>query len=302
MPTSTQVMTLFMNEVGSYPRLSREQERALAFCAARGRAARRELRQTPPPGVKRSLLLQALVARGESAQRRLVECNLRLVIYWARRHNPYGLPLEDLIQEGNIGLIKAVERYDPRQGTRLSTYARWWIRKALYQAAADMGPLIRLPEKTNRERLRVRHASTRLEIELARTPTLAELAARVGLSQARVASLRRWDRAYVSMDAPLATDTQRCLADVLPDRQRPSPDETVTRRALRDHMRQEIRACLAPSEQAYLGVRFGLDGLPPRSRLQAARHLGMTQEAAARLEKSILRRLRQSRTLRHWVI
>jgi RNA polymerase sigma factor (sigma-70 family) len=300
MPTSTKVMALYMTDVGSYPRLSREQERELATYVARGRAAQRKLRQVPAPSAKRCKALQAEIARGRSARQRLIEGNLRLVVYWARRHNPYDLPIEDLIQEGSVGLIKAIERYDPQQGTRLSTYAQWWIKKALYQAVTDLGPLIRLPEKANQERLRLRRAASRLQQSLAREPTPAELAAEMDVPLSRVATVKRWDHRYTSLDAPLGPNTESSLGDVLPDDSRLTPDETATHGQLAVHLREAMIAHLAPNEQTYLQVRFGLNGASPRTQLQAAHHLGITQKHAAQLEKRALRRLRQSQVLRDW--
>ena len=297
MNTSAQVMTSYMNDLGSYPRLSREQERALTQAVARGKAAQRELRQTPPPSPKRHRALTQAVTRGQAAQQRLVECNLRLVVYWARRTNPYNLPLEDLIQEGNLGLMAAIVRFDPREGVRLATYAQWWIRKALYRAAADLGPLIRMPERTQLERLRMRRAAARLELSLGRAPTQAELAAELGTSPVRVASMQRLNYTYTSLDAPVGEDDDPDLAEMLPDRSRPSPHETTARRELRARVRQAIKAHLTPDERDYLYARFGLDGGPGRSQLQAAHHLGLTQKHAAQIERRALRQLRQSQTL-----
>jgi RNA polymerase sigma factor (sigma-70 family) len=230
----------------------------------------------------------------------LVECNLRLVVYWARRNNPYGLPLEDLVQEGNLGLMQAIERFDPRQGVRLATYAQWWIRKALYKATLDHVALIRVPEKTRNEQRHLRRASVRLQSALARPPTLTELAAEAGLPKHRVANLQAWEHAYVSLEAPIASDSEASLADVLPDHKQATPDEALGQRLLRDHMQQAMAAHLSPDEQAYVRVRFGLDGEPFRTQLQAARHLGLTLKYAAQLEKRALRRLRRSHVLHEW--
>lgn len=297
MQTSTHVMTLYLNEVGAYPRLTREQEAELAILVARGRAAQRALRQTPPPSLKRCKVLEDQVARSQEAQQRLIECNLRLVVYWARRCNPHGLPLEDLVQEGNVGLMQAIERFDPRQGTRLGTYAQWWIRKAIYKAAADHGPLIRLPEAANQERMGMRRAAARLESSLTRPPTQAELAAELDLPLHRVASIQRWDREYTSLDAPLGADAEQSLEDVLPDRGQPSPDETVTRWDLRDKLQAIIEAHLAPRERAYLHVRFGLNGGPAQTQIETARQLGLSLNHAKQIEKRALRQLRANRTL-----
>jgi RNA polymerase sigma factor (sigma-70 family) len=297
MQTSTQVMTLYLNDVGTYPRLSREQETELATLVARGRAAQHALQQTPPPSTKRCKALENEVARGQEAQQRLIECNLRLVVYWAQRCNSRGLPLEDLVQEGSVGLMEAVERFDPQQGTRLGTYAQWWIRKAIYKAAADHGPLIRLPASANQERLNLRRAAARLEMSLARAPTQAELADELGLPLHRIATIQRWDREYTSLDAPLDTDTDHSLEDVLHDQEQPSPDETVTRLDLRDKLYAIIDAYLAPKERAYLRVRFGLNGGPGQTQSQTARQLGLSQSHAQQIEKRALRQLRSSQAL-----
>ena len=150
--------------------------------------------------------------------------------------------------------------------------------------------------------MRLRRAATRLETALARPPTRAELAKELGLSPHRVDSIQHWDREYVSLDAPIGADQEACLADVLPDREQPTPDEAASHRDLRKHLEETMDVHLAPDERAYLTARFGLDGGPPHTQLQAAHRLGLTYKQAAQLEKRALRRLRRSRTLQDWRI
>jgi RNA polymerase primary sigma factor/RNA polymerase nonessential primary-like sigma factor len=296
-----EAVELYVAEVRNYPLLSRQQEIELATLYERGKAAARRLQEARHLDARdledrAQEDLALAVARGKQARQRLIECNLRFVVSLANRYAHAGLPLADLVQEGNIGLMEAVERYDPRRGVRFATYAGWWIKKTLLRAIASQGQAIHVPAWVRNELRHLRSADTRLETRLKRSPSLGELAQELGLSTRRIRTLQHWDRKIVSLDTPIDGATGQMLADVIPDQDTPTLDETLTRRQLQERIHAML-AHMGKKEREFLRMRFGLDGDRGQTLSQVAGALGLSLERARRLEKRALQQLRRTGAL-----
>ena len=230
-------------------------------------------------------------AGDQTATRRLIESNLRLVVWVARKYMRPGVPLLDLVQEGNLGLMRAIERFDYRMGCKLSTYAMWWIREAVEQAAADHSQTLPMPIRVWRQVQHVRRARQDLFQRGNREPTLRELAGETGIEVERVDLLLKCERFLVSLDAPLV-DGDSDLRDVVEDGTSPRPEAAAVERMRRD----ELGAVLSGLDERLrrvLELRFGLADRTPRSLQEVGRELGVTAERARQLEGRALRRLQE---------
>src|SRR6266568_2871648 len=259
----------YLHEIGNIPLLMATDERRLAHLIAQGNA---------------------------QARQQFIEANLRLVVSMARKYTGLGLGLSDLIQEGNLGLLKAVERFDPAKGTKFSTYATFWIRQAISRALADKGRTVRLPVHLSdkiRHLMRVRQT---LSDELWREPTEQELAERMGLQETQVRALLTASSVILSLDASRGEDGETTLADCLEDETGPSPDESAQQQALAMQVRAAL-GCLSERERQALLLRFGLDEEASgyrRTLSQVGVLLGITRERVRQLEERALERLRCS--------
>jgi RNA polymerase primary sigma factor len=286
-----------MTEMARYPLLTAEQEIALAKRYEQGRAAKRQLDRATDLGASEQRTLEQAVQRGVRARQRLIQCNLRLVISMAKRFRDLGMPFGDLVQEGNIGLMKAVDRYDHRRGNRLSTYASWWIEQSIRRALTNKGRIVRLPAYVNNALGHLRQASKKLESRLERRPTLPELATEMNLSLKEMRRLvRLQQRRIVSLDMPVGDEESSELADLIPDRDTPPVDEIYAQRELQQDVHDIVANTLSSREQKVLRLRFGLDGSQSRTLKQVADKLGVTRERVRQIEKRALRRLRHFQT------
>jgi RNA polymerase primary sigma factor len=288
------VLDIYMQEMGRYPLLSEEEEVELASQYQQGRAATDQLARAAELEELERLELEHLVDRGDEARRRMIRCNLRLVISTAKQYSGSGLPFDDLIQEGNVGLIEAVERFDPTRGTRFSTYAVWWIKQAIQRAVTNKGRTVRLPAHVADQLRVMRRASRSLESRLSREPTVRELAKQMGIRARAVRRLQRWQRRVLSLNMPVGEEGDSELADFVEDRQAPSLEELLHDQQLRDQVRELVAARLSPREQRVLGLRFGLSGDERQTLEEIAEKMGVTRERIRQIERRALRRLRHA--------
>jgi RNA polymerase primary sigma factor len=226
----------------------------------------------------------------EDAKKKLIESNLRLVMSITRNYTKAGVPLLDLIQEGNLGLIRAVEKFDYRMGFKLSTYATWWIRQAVTRALADQGRTIRLPVHVADQVRRLMRARRQLAQKLNREPTQAELAKESGFPEKRVQELLDLVEDPVSLETPVG-DGESMYADLIEDVHSERPDEETSQKLRRTELREALLR-LNPRMRRVLQLRFGLDGQPPQTLEEVGAGLGITRERVRQLESRALRELR----------
>jgi RNA polymerase primary sigma factor len=254
----------------------------------------REIGRVPMITHEREIeLAQRIEAGDREAQRQFILANLRLVVSIAKRYVGRGLTLLDLIQEGNIGLIRAVQRYDWRRGHRFSTHATWWIRQAISRAVADKGRTIRLPVYVNTALNRIRRERQRLLQELGREPTEMELAMATGLDPIRMVELQAAPGAPVSLELPVGEDEEQELGDVLADTESASPEDIATTQTLKDEVQRVLESVLTPRERLVLQLRFGLNNSQAHPLEQVGRELGITRERVRQIEAGALAKLRQ---------
>ncbi|MEK6273980.1 MAG: sigma-70 family RNA polymerase sigma factor [Actinomycetota bacterium] len=227
----------------------------------------------------------------EAAKRRLIECNLRLVMSITRNYTKAGVPLLDLIQEGNLGLIRAVEKFDYKLGYKLSTYATWWIRQAVTRALADQGRTIRLPVHVAEQTRKVLRARRVLAQKLNRDPVIPEIAKESGLPPERVQELLELVEDPVSLETPVG-DGESIFGDLIEDTKSDQPD-AATAKMLRSRELAGALRRLNPRMRRVLALRFGLDGESPQTLEQVGIGLGITRERVRQLEARALRELRQ---------
>ncbi|MFO8074802.1 MAG: RNA polymerase sigma factor RpoD [Egibacteraceae bacterium] len=283
---------LYLHEIGQVRLLTAEEEVDLAKRAEAGAVAARLLRR--PDATRdgeRLRQLQSIERGGELAKQRLVEANLRLVVSVAKRYSGRGLGLLDLIQEGNLGLIRAVEKFDYTRGYKFSTYATWWIRQAVSRAIADQSRTIRIPVHMVETMQRVVRAQRELYQREGREPTVDELAAHVELPATRVRQILELDLEPVSLDTPVGQDDDAVLADFLEDDTAEVPSEAASFVLLREQL-AGILHTLSEREREVIRLRFGMDGAPPRTLEEVGAEFGITRERVRQVEAKTLSKLR----------
>ena len=288
------LLRLYLDEIGKHDLLTREDEQALGRVIDAGRRATTRLAVgagTLPDEARADL--EAQVAAGERATNAFLEANLRLVVSIAKRYQASGLPLLDLVQEGNMGLIHALEKFDFGRGFKFSTYATWWVRQAITRAIANTGRTIRLPVHAGEIVSRVQRAKSHLESELGRAPRIDELAAECDLACDRVTEALRLAPQPASIFEPLAGDGDGdiTLADVVADPDAIAPIDQVIAASLPHHVAQ-LLATLSDVERKVVSLRYGFDRGQARTLVEVGRLCGLSAEGVRQVERRSLAKLR----------
>lgn len=293
----------YMNEIGRIPLLDAEGERRLARAMQEGLAAARDLATDSERSPSFERRLRRAVEAGERARQQLITANLRLVVSIAKRYVRPTMPLADAIQSGNIGLMKAVERFDYTKGFKFSTYATWWIKQAISRAVSDETRNIRIPTHTMESINRARRIQRELLQQLQREPTIAEVAAAMGESTEKVSTYFALAAGTTSLDQPTRDDSDMTFADNLAAVDVVDPSDSVEIGDMREAVRA-ILADLPEREQEVMRMRFGLDGRDGATLEEVGKAFNITRERVRQIEVRTLFRLRSAasgRSLRHFV-
>jgi RNA polymerase primary sigma factor len=252
----------------------------------------REIGRFPLLTLQQEIELAEKIKRGDAeARKRMINSNLRLVVTIAQDYAHLGLPLLDLISEGNIGLTKAVERFDPANGAKLSTYAMWWIKQSIKRALANQSKTIRLPVHLVDKIAKVRRVSLQMSVELGREPTDDELGEEIGIASEKVARLKSLAIRPASIDGPIGDDDSTEFGEVIGDEEAQTPFELLRDKNLLHEM-DELLDVLDKREMTIISQRFGLDGGEPRTLANVAKNFGISRERIRQLQNIALTKLR----------
>jgi RNA polymerase primary sigma factor len=292
---TSDAVRMYLREIGQVDLLTVEDERRLAQLIEEGKLAAERIdamgaEGTPlEPGEER--MLMRAVSRGERAKSELTQANLRLVVSIAKRYSGRGMQLLDLIQEGNLGLMRAVDKFDYTKGFKFSTYATWWIRQAITRSIADQARTIRIPVHMVEHMNRVTRAKRQMHQELEREPTVEELAVRVQLEPDRVRELLRYAQDPLSLDSPVGEEDESNLGDFIEYETIDSPADAATRMMLHNAV-GEVLGELSDREQEIVRLRFGLDGGRAKTLEEVGKEFGVTRERIRQIEAKTLAKLR----------
>ncbi len=301
---SDDTISLYLKEMARVPLLTAEQEVTLARQLEEGLNAAKQIElsgDTLTEDEKDALL--DVVDRGEASRSHLIRANTRLVVSIAKRYLGQGVPFLDLIQEGNLGLIKAVEKFDYRRGHRFSTYATWWIRQAITRALADQGRVIRLPVHLSDRIRKVYQIAQQLEQDWGRQPTPEEIAKELSLPPSKVQWMLKVSQRPLSLEKPVGEEEDSELGSFIPDDDSPTPTDTAYQDLLKEKL-EAILTTLSPREARILRLRFGLQDGRSYTLEEVGRKFGLTRERIRQIEHEALDRLRhpsRSRQLRDYM-
>ncbi len=295
--TSADPMTMYLREIGRVPLLTGPEEVALAQRIEAGVRAEERLADlsvsgeigSVPPAERAAL--QRTRRDGDRAREQLTQANLRLVVSIAKRYLGRGLPILDLVQEGNLGLMRAVEKFDYTKGFKFSTYATWWIRQAITRAIADQARTIRIPVHMVESMNRIQRMQRQLTQELEREPTIEELARKTELPPHRVREILKISQDTLSLDQTVSDEDDTSLSDFIEDQQALAPLEAATANSLSEQIMAALDD-LSERERDVVRMRFGLDGHHPRTLEEVGRAFGVTRERIHQIESKTLAKLR----------
>ena len=283
---------VYLKEIGRVPLLTPEEEVNLALTIKAGSEAKEKYDADPDAlsEEEKAACLKA-IKKGVAARKRLSEANLRLVVSIAKRYVGRGMQFLDLIQEGNLGLIKAVEKFDHTKGFKFSTYATWWIRQAITRAIADQARTIRIPVHMVETINKVKKVSSQLLHEQGKEPTAEEIAERLEMSVDKVREIMRVAQEPVSLETPIGEEEDSHLGDFIPDDEAPVPAEVASHTLLREQL-SEVLDTLTEREEKVLRLRFGLVDGRPRTLEEVGKEFNITRERIRQIEAKALRKLR----------
>ncbi|MFD5558076.1 RNA polymerase sigma factor [Streptomyces sp. NPDC127068] len=289
--TSSDLFRQYLREIGRIPLLTAADEVELARRVEAGLFAEEKLHTAPDLDSRLAGELDRLVVLGRIAKRRLIEANLRLVVSVAKRYVGRGLTMLDLVQEGNLGLIRAVEKFDYARGYKFSTYATWWIRQAMSRALADQARTIRVPVHVVELINRVVRVQRRMLQEYGYEPTAGEVGAQLDLSPERISEVLRLAQEPVSLHAPVGEEDDVALGDLIEDGDAASPVESAAFLLLREHL-DAVLSTLGERERKVVQLRYGLADGRPRTLEEIGRLFGVTRERIRQIESKTLNKLR----------
>ncbi|NDK89423.1 sigma-70 family RNA polymerase sigma factor [Gordonia desulfuricans] len=286
------LVRVYLNGIGRTALLNAEQEVELAKQIEAGLYAKHVLANRKRLSAVKKRDLAVVIREGEAARAHLLEANLRLVVSLAKRYTGRGMPLLDLIQEGNLGLIRAMEKFDYAKGFKFSTYATWWIRQAITRGMADQSRTIRLPVHLVEQVNKIARIKRELHQQLGREATDDELAAETGIPAEKIADLLDHSRDPVSLDMPVGSDEEAPLGDFIEDAEATSAENAVIAGLLHSDVRA-VLATLDEREQQVIRMRYGLDDGQPRTLDQIGRLFGLSRERVRQIEREVMGKLRQ---------
>jgi RNA polymerase primary sigma factor len=296
-------LSLYFQQMSQVPLLEKEEEVQLAKRVERGRKAQQALTQgtASDKAVEEIEALENQVREGRTARKQLAEANTRLVVSVAKKYRGYGLPFMDLIQAGNVGLLRAIDKFDYRRGYRFSTYATWWIRQAVTRSLSSNKRTIRIPVHKDSWIRRVSKVSTRLQQKMGRRPTYEEIAQEMGEDPAKLRKMVRLTRLSISLNRPVGRDDGENSAELeqfIEDPHIPSPTQRVERDMLREEL-EDMLATLQPREAWVLRMRFGLHGNRTHTFKELGEKLNLSKERVRQIQVKALRKLRHPTFRRH---
>ena len=297
----TDPLTYYLQQIANYPLLTSDREQELAHRIAETSLRLQELDREAAAATDRDRRVMECVHGAEQDLRRLkhemVRANLRLVVSIAKRYQHRGLALLDLIDEGNIGLIEAVDRFNYEKRCRFSTYGTWWIRQAIVKALADKGRVIRIPVHMLTTMRRCFYVNRQLTDELGRQPTTAELATRMTMSTERVEEILRLTQETASLDVTVDDDNATRLSDLIEDESCDAPAEIAYRVSIEESVRLAL-STLTRREKQIVKLRFGIEGEGPYTLEETGQRLGITRERVRQIQEKAIRKLRQLSSIR----
>ena len=299
---SDDTISLYLREIGTITLLTSEDEVDLAKRLERGMEATERL-QNEDLNPEERIVLEHIVFDGERARKQLIQANSRLVVSIAKKYVGHGVPFLDLIQEGNLGLIRAVEKFNYRLGYKFSTYATWWIKQAITRALADQARTIRVPVHMSEQINKLRTAQRELEQTLGREPTIEEVAAELDIPPRKVERIMEIAQRPLSLELPVGEEEDSELGDFIEDEDTPLPTEAAWQELLREEI-EKVLSSLSPREARVLQLRFGLTDGYQHTLEEVGEKFGVTRERIRQIETKAIRRLRhptRSKRLRDYL-
>jgi RNA polymerase primary sigma factor len=283
---------MYFQDAAQHPLLTAEEEKSLAKRIERGHEARQQLSDDDDISPQKRQELEGHIDDGWEALDHLIKANSRLVISVAKKYTGRGVPFLDLIQEGNIGLMRAAKKFDYTLGYKFSTYATWWIRQAVTRAVADQGRTIRLPVHMTEQLSKMFRTQQQLSQDLGRDPEIEEIAQSLDVPKGKIRDMFRVAQYPLSLEMPTTYEGDSVLGDFIEDYESPDPDEVATQSLLRQHLNKVLRS-LPPREVRILKLRFGLENGKKHTLRETGNKMGVTRERIRQIEAKALRRLRK---------